>query len=444
MIKQKQSFHCSQCDYRPPKWLGCCPSCNQWGSINAREIVTEVAISRGKTASIVSLLSVETVAHVRLVTDVSEWDRVVGGGIMPGSLSIITGDPGIGKSTLLLQIASILAAQQVVLYISSEESLEQVKQRAERITSMAENLYFANESDIDIIIATTLENRVQILIIDSIQNCYSQATKTMPGSVAQLREGAFAFMRLAKEHGITIILTGHITKEGVMAGPKMLEHMVDAVFYLQGEDRWHMRILRCVKNRFGPVHELGFFQMQEHGLQEVTNINQHVLDDYIHTPGSILISSIEGSRPILLELQALTIPTKFAAAQRVASGIDHKQVVLIAAILEKYLHIKFSEHDIFIKLSGGFTVRESGSDLGIALALLSSFFQVPLPEKALALGEINLTGHIKPINRAKLHIQEAERFGITNFLLAKGQEVHTKITSRYFQNVYELMSLFPQ
>jgi DNA repair protein RadA/Sms len=250
-------------------------------------------------------------------------------------------------------------------------------------------------------------------------------------------------MRLAKEHDITIIASGHITKEGTIAGPKTLEHMVDGVFYLQGEDRWQTRILRSVKNRFGTVNELGFFQMEAQGLCEVPNINEHLINDLTHAPGSALISIIEGSRPLLLELQALTIETKLSMPQRVISGIDHKQVVLIAAILEKYLHIRLSSQDIFFKISGGFKIKDSSTDLGIALALLSSYFQQPLPEKSIALGEINLTGDIKPVNQVSVLLREAQKFGINQLLVAKHQKIEdSNCPTKRFTNVYELLSLF--
>jgi DNA repair protein RadA/Sms len=265
----------------------------------------------------------------------------------------------------------------------------------------------------------------------------------VPGSIGQLKEAAFKLMRLAKENGIAILLSGHITKDGLMAGPKTLEHMVDAVFYLQGEDRWQTRILRSIKNCFGTVNEIGFFEMHENGLREVPNINQQLLKELSYSPGSALTSSVEGSRPLLIELQALTIPSKFGIPQRVISGADHTQVVLLAAIIEKHLQIKLSAHDLFFKISGGFKIKESSADLAIALGLLSSFFQQPLPEKTLILGEINLTGHVKPVNFINTHINEAEKFGIEKIFVANNQKIEsTACTIKRFQNVYELLSLF--
>lgn len=447
MAKQKTSFNCTNCSYKTPKWVGCCPECKQWNSFQE---VTNSPLGSKKRASnqkahLVKLNSVETETKPRLMSNIKEWDRVVGGGIMPSSLIILTGDPGIGKSTLLLQITNKLAEHHVVYYFSTEESLQQVKQRAQRLDCASEALLFSDQANLESIINTAQEHKPDVVIIDSIQNCYLSQTQTIPGSVGQLRESAFHLMRLAKEHDITVIVTGHITKEGTMAGPKTLEHMVDAVFYLQGEDRWQTRVLRSVKNRFGTINELGFFQMGEHGLDEVPNINQQLIKEVSYCPGSVLVSFIEGSKPILLELQALTIESKLAIAQRVVSGVDHKQVVLIAAILQKYLHIKLSQQDIFFKVSGGFKVKSSSTDLGIALALLSSYFQQPLPEKSIALGEISLTGQIKPINQITTFVREAEKFGIENILVAKNQQIeHSSCTIKHFTNVYELLAMFEE
>lgn len=449
-MKQKIEYHCTNCDYRPPKWLGCCPECKEWGSVaektNAASGGVASLLQAAKSLPLTALDSLQTQTKSRLLSTIAEWDRVVGGGIMQGSLLVVTGDPGIGKSTLLLQIAHQLSQQYSVFYFSSEESLEQVKMRAQRLCCMGKNLLFSDQGNLESIIATAQEQKPDLIIVDSIQSCYSTTAHTIPGTIGQLRESTFHLMRLAKEHNVAVIITGHITKEGTIAGPKMLEHMVDAVFYLQGEDRWQTRVLRSVKNRFGALNEIGFFEMHEHGLQEVSNINQQLLNEASYAPGSALISYSEGSRPLLLELQALTVPSKFGIPQRVISGLDQKQVVIIAAILEKYLQIPLSSHDIFFKISGGFKVKESSADLGIALALLSSYFKKALPEKSLALGEINLTGQIKPINQISVHTNEAQKFGIERLLLAKNQKIEKNGAAllQKFQNVYELLALFEE
>lgn len=444
MAKEKISFLCTHCDYRPPKWVGCCPECNEWNTITERQQSVTAHKTAGSGALFLKRLEdIPSVETSRMLSGIAEWDRVVGGGLVPGSFLILTGDPGIGKSTLLLQIAHNLAKNFSVLYCSSEESLAQVKQRATRLQCSGNNLLFSDQAQLEAIINTCEQKKPHIVIIDSIQNCYSQGAHMIPGSVGQLRESAFLLMRLAKEHGITIILTGHITKEGTIAGPKMLEHMVDGVFYLQGEERWHTRVLRSVKNRFGGINELGFFEMHENGLEEVPNINEQLINEASYSPGSCLISYIEGTRPLLIELQALVIPTKFGMPQRVVSGVDQKQVVIIAAILEKYLKIKFSSYDIFFKVSGGFKIKESSADLGIALALLSSYFQQPLPQKSLALGEVSLTGQIKPINQISIHTKEAQKFGLKTLIVSHKQSLEgISCPTKSLHNAYELLSFF--
>ncbi len=449
MSKVKTSYSCNSCSYKTIKWMGCCPECQEWNSLveeviaPAMVIGKAAAVSAGKAAIMTPLRSTPDKPKERMFSGISEWDRVIGGGLMPNSFIILTGDPGIGKSTLLLQISNRLAQKYTVFYFSTEESLQQVHQRAQRLGTINEKLLFSDQADLQTIVTTAQAAKPDIVIIDSIQNCYSNNAQSFPGSVGQLRESAFHLMRLAKEEGITVIVSGHITKEGNIAGPKTLEHMVDAVFYLQGEERWQTRVLRSVKNRFGTINELGFFQMGEQGLEQVPNINEHLMSEASYAPGSALTSVLEGSRPLLLELQALTIESKIGIPQRVVSGVDHKQVVLIAAILEKYLQVRLSAHDIFFKISGGFKVKESAADLGIALALLSSYFQQPLPEKTIVLGEISLTGQIKPINQINTFIREAEKFGVKQLLVARSQKLEKtacKVIS--ITNVYELLSLF--
>ena len=445
MSKSKSFFHCSNCDYKSVKWLGCCPECKEWNSFIEKQETQGPLHQKRSTESLKMILLKDATfeSKQRILSGIEEWDRVLGGGIMPGSFVILTGDPGIGKSTLLLQVANKLAKQQKVFYFSSEESLEQVKQRSERVIPEESCLYFSNEGDLENIIATCLQERPDIIIIDSIQNCYVAQTQTIPGTIGQLREVGFRLMQLAKEENIAVVVTGHITKEGQIAGPKTLEHIVDAVFYFQGEDQWNIRVLRSVKNRFGPINEIGFFEMCSEGLKEISNINQQLLQDATYAPGSVLISCLEGTRPLLLELQALTIPSKFGVPQRVITGVDHKRVVLIAAILEKYLQVRLSSQDIFFKVSGGFTIKESSADLGIALALLSSYFQQSLPDKSIALGEISLTGNVKPINHIAMHTNEAQKFGIAQMFLSRNQKIPKQsFEVVQFSSVYELLKLF--
>ncbi len=450
MTKEKVSFCCTHCNYKSVKWIGCCPTCSEWNSFieeQPRQQVFGTSIkSSGKPAKLFHISEISAAIQTRMCANIKEWDRVMGGGILPGSFLILTGDPGIGKSTLLLQVADMIAQSgKKVLYFSSEESLPQVKTRADRLHVSSDNLFFSDQAYLDSIIETGIAEKPNLVIVDSIQNCHlALGSTSIPGTVGQLREAGFHLMRFAKEQNIATIVTGHITKEGYIAGPKILEHIVDGVFYLQGEDRWHMRVLRSVKNRFGTINEVGFFEMQESGLQQVVDINKHLLTDSSSAPGSALVCSVEGSRPLLLELQALCVATKFGVPQRIVTGIDHKRISLIAAILEKYLRIKFSAQDIFFKVSGGLTVKESASDLGIALALLSSYFQKVLPNKSIAIGELNLAGQIKPTNHIKMRIKEAEKFGLEKVFVSYKQKTEAKCQLIGFNNVYDLLNLFPE
>ncbi|MCK4265177.1 DNA repair protein RadA [Candidatus Babeliales bacterium] len=447
LSKIKQIYCCSTCGHTTGKWLGRCPNCNEWNSfIEKKESLLSKTDSFkiSNPAKLFTLDKIESDESDRMLSGISEWDRTLGGGILPGSFLILTGDPGIGKSTLLLQIANKISTQYKVIYFSSEESLRQVQGRARRLKCNNTKLLFSDESTLENVIATALEEKPDLLILDSIQNCSIEKTQTIPGTPAQLRESGFHLMRLAKENKISILITGHITKDGHMAGPKLLEHMVDGVFYLQGEERWQTRILRSVKNRFGNINEIGFFEMEESGLVPVEDINKQLLEETSEAPGAALISYVEGSRPIILELQALSVPSKFGVPQRVVTGIDHKRVVLIAAILEKYLKVRLSSHDIFFKVSGGFKVTDSSIDLGIALALLSSYFQKPIKEKAVSMAEVSLTGQIKPTHQVNSCVKEVQKFGIKKIFIAKDQRIETSIKTTRFRNVFELLNLFPE
>jgi DNA repair protein RadA/Sms len=435
--------------------VGCCSACGEWNSfieVSAPSLKQRSGLRSQSSAALPSEVELLSLADIpegtaqRFLSGIREWDRVLGGGVLAGSFVILTGDPGIGKSTLLLQVANCLGKQQRVFYFSSEESLQQLKARALRLGVNAEQLLFSDQANLETIISTVLQHKPDLLILDSIQNCYlSETSEAIPGTVAQLREAGFQLMKLAKQNNIAVLVTGHITKDGNMAGPKVLEHLVDAVFYLQAEDRFQTRILRSVKNRFGEVNEVGFFQMEPEGLVEMSNINEMLLAEVSSSPGSVLVCSVEGSRPLLLELQALCVPTKFGVSQRVVTGLEPKRVVLIAAILEKYLHVKLSSQDIFFKVSGGFKMKESAAaDLGIALALLSSYFQKPLPQKSVAIAEMSLTGQVKPTNQINMIIKEVEKFRLENLFVAKRQQIKTTCRLVGFESVYQLLKLFPE
>lgn len=450
----KTQYRCTNCQQTSVKWVGCCSGCGEWNSYievavvgkNRSGLAASSSLALPSELELLALSDIPQGTAQRFLAEIPEWDRVLGGGVLAGSFVILTGDPGIGKSTLLLQVANCLAKQRRVFYFSSEESLQQLKARALRLGVNAELLLFSDQANLETIIAATLKHKPDLLILDSIQNCYlSETSEAIPGTVAQLREAGFQLMKLAKQNNITVLVTGHITKDGNMAGPKVLEHLVDAVFYLQAEDRFQTRMLRSVKNRFGEVNEVGFFQMEPQGLVEMSNINEMLLAEASSLPGSVLVCSVEGSRPLLLELQALCVPTKFGVSQRVVTGLEPKRVVLIAAILEKYLHVKLSAQDIFFKVSGGFKMKESAAaDLGIALALLSSYFQKPLPQKSVAIAEMSLTGQVKPTNQINLIIKEVEKFRLDNIFVAKRQQVKTTCRLVGFESVYQLLKLFPE
>ncbi len=440
----KTTFACHSCNQEFFKWQGCCPNCQNWNSITEK-ISTKSSFTASTKVLSVAILTEQaniTIDEQRISSQWLEWDRAFGGGIVRGSVNILTGDPGIGKSTLLLQIAHQIAQTHHVIYFSSEESTHQVAARARRILGQKTKLYFLAENNLDLIINTIIQERPDLVIIDAIQNCFLENSPHTNNSINQIRECGFKLMQLAKSTNAAIILTAHITKDGQMAGPKTLEHLVDTVFYLQGEDHWQVRILRSIKNRFGPTNELGFFEMAQTGLHELTDINKLLLENSTPAPGATLISYLEGSRPLLLELQALTLPSKLNLPQRVITGIEHIQVILIAAILEKYLKIKFSQQDIFFKVSSDFKIRSNSSDLGIALALLSSYMQTPLKQKTVTLGELSLTGKIKPIQQIGPHLKEAERFGIEQCIVPKQNlNYSSNMNLVAVENIYELLQL---
>jgi len=446
--KSSTYFECVNCSYQTVKWVGCCPECKEWNSLDQISTLktAKQTLHFSAKLDIHQLDDIQLEEQSRISSQCLEWDRVMGGGIVPGSFLLVAGDPGIGKSTLLLQISTQISEKHPIVYFSSEESLTQIKLRFQRIQQTAPaNLFFSDHASLHGIIEICKQKKPTLIVIDSIQNIINDSTNALPGTISQLKESAFLLMKLAKENSIAIIATGHITKEGAIAGPKLLEHMVDGVFYLQKEDQWQARTLRAIKNRFGSINEIGFFHMKGNGLQEVHNINQHLIEQTKHAPGSTLVSSLEGSRPIFLELQALTVPVKFGIPQRIITGIDHKHVSLIAAILEKYLHIPLSKHDIFFKISGGMKTKDQTCDLGIALALLSSYFQQPLPPKTIALAEISLTGQIKPVYNIDIHAKECSTFGFQQLIVAKDQVLHpTTLKINRISSVHELLIFFPE
>lgn len=424
MAKAKSVFFCNECGHEETKWLGQCPMCKEWSTFVEEKFTskagkTTVKESRAKAAEVISLSKVETNHEDRLSTTIGELDRVLGGGIVPGSLMLVGGDPGIGKSTLLLQVCQRIAAQdKKVLYISGEESLKQIKLRANRMGEFTDNLLLFCETNLEII-KTVIENqKPEVVIIDSIQTMYSEEVTSAPGSVSQVRESTNTFMHLAKGLGISIFLVGHVTKEGTVAGPRVLEHMVDTVLYFEGDRHASYRILRGVKNRFGSTNEIGVFQMQSEGLSEVENPSEFMLSGRPeHSSGSVIACSMEGSRPILLEIQALISQTNFGMPRRTAAGTDYNRVNLLIAVIEKRAGIQLGNCDAYINIAGGINIKEPAIDLAIVLAAASSYKNRAIDEKMIVFGEVGLSGEVRAVSMPEQRVQEAKKLGFKTCLM---------------------------
>lgn len=425
MVKKKTKFVCQECGYESAKWMGKCPSCQSWNTMveefeptakQGRSYVTSTTTGGSKPQSIVS---VKSDTEARVSTTMMELDRVLGGGIVPGSLVLVGGDPGIGKSTLLLQLSAKLAqTKQKVLYISGEESVKQTKLRSDRLGVSSEDLYVLAETDITFIERAIDEVQPMLVVIDSIQTVYQEDITSAPGSVAQVRECTAAFMRIAKTRGIAIFIVGHVTKQGSIAGPKLLEHMVDSVLYFEGERHHTYRILRAVKNRFGSTNEMGIFEMKELGLEEVLNPSEIFLEERSQgAAGSIVVASMEGTRPVLVEVQALISPTSFGNPRRMATGVDHNRVSLLMAVLEKRVGLLLQNQDAYLNVAGGVRLDEPAIDLAIALSITSSFRnQVPNPMDV-AIGEVGLTGEIRRVSRIEQRVNEAAKLGFQRAII---------------------------
>ncbi|WP_202081212.1 DNA repair protein RadA [Caldalkalibacillus salinus] len=421
MAKNKTKFACQECGYESPKWMGKCPGCHAWNTM-VEELEPKSAKGRGafrtgqgqaEREKPIPIIDIEAENEPRVSTNLNEMNRVLGGGIVPGSLVLVGGDPGIGKSTLLLQLSGILSqSEHKVLYVSGEESLKQTKMRAERLDLLSESLLVLAETDVHQIEAHIEQEQPKVVMIDSIQTVYQDEVTSAPGSVAQVRECTASFMRIAKTKGIAIFLVGHVTKEGAIAGPRLLEHMVDAVLYLEGERHHTYRILRAVKNRFGSTNEIGIFEMKELGLTEVANPSEMFLEERARgAAGSIVIASVEGTRPVLVELQALVSPTSFGTPRRMATGVDHHRVSLIMAVLEKRVGLLLQNQDAYINVAGGVKLNEPALDLGIAVSIASSFREKPTQSYDVVIGEVGLTGEVRGVSRIDQRVSEAKKLG---------------------------------
>lgn len=424
MAKGKTStvFFCQSCGYESPKWMGQCPGCREWNTFVEETVEKKSAAKaheRRAAGGPVCLSSIETKDEERVTTRMQELDRVLGGGIVPGSLVLVGGDPGIGKSTLLLQVCQKLADDgHEVLYISGEESLKQIKLRAERIGQFSDKLRLFCETNLELIGDTIRSSKPKVVIIDSIQTMYNEDVSSAPGSVSQVRESTSVLMQLAKGLGISIFIVGHVTKEGTVAGPRVLEHMVDTVLYFEGDRHASYRILRAVKNRFGSTNEIGVFEMRETGLTEVENPSQFMLNGRPEeASGSIVACSMEGTRPILLEIQALVARSQLAMPRRTAAGMDYNRVSLLLAVLEKRLNLHLSGSDVYVNIAGGIRINEPAIDLGVVLAIVSSSRDRAIDEKVLAFGEVGLSGEVRAVSQAAQRVQEAKKLGFTTVIL---------------------------
>lgn len=420
MAKGKTSiFFCQSCGYESSKWMGQCPGCKEWNTF-VEEVVDKKSAgtlakqkATASEAKVLPLSQIEMTYDKRVSTDMKELDRVLGGGIVQGSMVLVGGDPGIGKSTLLLQVCRNLSEHNIkVLYISGEESLQQIKIRAERIGNFGDSLKLLCEINLDTIKAVIDREKPQIVVIDSIQTMFNEEVSSAPGSVSQVRESTGVLMQIAKGMGISIFIVGHVTKEGVVAGPRVLEHMVDTVLYFEGDRHAAYRILRGVKNRFGSTNEIGVFEMRQDGLVEVENPSEYMLSGKPEgASGSVVACSMEGTRPILLEVQALVCHSNFGIPRRTAAGTDFNRVNLLMAVLEKRLGLKLGDCDAYVNIAGGIKMNEPAIDLGIVLALISSYKDKPIDEKTICFGEVGLSGEVRAVNMAEQRVQEAKKLG---------------------------------
>lgn len=422
MVKKKTIFICQQCGYQSPKWLGKCPSCNNWNSmIEELKPTKEACFSNlGFESMPKSINDVRSGEHKRLDTGIMELNRVLGGGIVRGSITLISGAPGIGKSTLLLQVASNIADKyEKVLYVSGEESEEQIKMRGDRLNSLSNNLYVVSETNLDKIESYIEKNKPTFVVIDSIQTLFKEYVSSAPGSVSQVRETSNHIMRIGKSNGISFFIVAHVTKQGELAGPRVLEHIVDTVLSFEGERTEEFRILRTVKNRFGTTSEIGVFEMVEDGLRQISNPSTAFLGDRdFQKEGSVVIGIMEGRRPILVEIQALVSETRAVIPRRTAVGVDISRLNLILAVLEKKIKIPFYNCDVYANVVGGLKLEGTFGDLGLALALISSSKSKEMSlDNLLAVGEIGLTGEIRPVSFCDRIVSEAEKMGFKNILI---------------------------
>ncbi|MFC1806746.1 DNA repair protein RadA [Candidatus Omnitrophota bacterium] len=419
MSNQKTVYSCQNCGYQSPKWLGRCPDCARWNSLIEESFSDEVTQRSYSLKDIVSeqipkkLSEIDSQDYLRTTTQIGELDRVLGGGLVKGSVVLIGGEPGIGKSTIMLQASGIISRGEKVLYISGEESIKQVKLRAQRLKIESDNLYLVNETNLDRIIDFIKEIKPYLVVIDSIQIIYNPQFSQSAGTVTQIRESAATLTAVAKSLGISIFIIGHITKEGAIAGPKILEHIVDSVIYFEGDKSAAFRVLRAIKNRFGPVDEVGIFSMSSDGLTEVKDPSGIFISERTKEAhaGTAITSTIEGTRPLLVEIQALVSSSNFGMARQRSMGFDVNRMVLLTAVIEKAVGLNLSNHDIFVNVVGGVKIVEPSSDLAVCMAIISSFRDKPIRQDTIIIGEVGLTGEVRNISHIESRVNEAKRLG---------------------------------
>jgi DNA repair protein RadA/Sms len=445
MSKTKVFYTCSQCGYQSAKWLGKCPECNQWNTLVEEVSLPENKLLKSRSQKGESPISISKVTikkEARIPSDISEFDNVIGGGLVKDSVVLIGGSPGIGKSTLLMQIAQRYAQKEKkVLYVSAEESISQAKLRAHRLGSESQNIFIVNQTNVNVIVEFLNKIEFDIVIVDSIQSLYRAEINSIPGSVSQVRECAGELTYLAKNKGFSLFLVGHITKGGSLAGPKILEHMVDAVLYFEGEQHHNYRILRGIKNRFGSTNEVAIFEMSRQGLKEIKNpSNVFISERAENISGSVVVPVIEGSRPIMVEIQSLVSYSGYAQATRRVTGLDYNKVNLLIAVLEKRAKLKLANKDIFVNVAGGVKIAEPASDLAVIIAVASSLKDIKLPSDLCVFGEVGLAGEVRAVSLAEKRVQEAAKLGFKTCIIPGA---HSKsLSKKNKMNIISVSSIF--
>ena len=442
----KVKYICSECGYNSQKWLGKCPNCDSWGTFEEEvDIKRTLKNIQSTEVSISKISEIEIAKEFRMVTQYEEFDRVLGGGLIKGEVVLITGSPGIGKSTFLLQLSEEYSKIGNVFYVSGEESPRQIKQRAERINVNSGNLYILNDTNIEKIEKVVLEDKPKVVVIDSIQTLYSENVNSIPGSVTQIRETTLKIIEIAKKYEIAFYIVGHVTKDGKLAGPKLLEHMVDAVLQIEGEENSYYRIVRSIKNRYGSTNEISIFDMKENGISEVKNPSEFFISDREEKNiGSIIVPIFEGSRVFLFEIQSLLGTPNFGMPRRTVEGYDRNRVEILSAVLSRSLNIDVNSKDIYINIPGGIELNDRSSDLAVVFSLLSSVNKIPVSQKIAAIGELGLRGEVRKVSFIKNRINELEKLGFTGVYLPKSHEADLKkekikLKLNYISNISELI-----